>query len=496
MSTKFARIASIVIAVLFVFAVPGFLFGEGQYEGGAEAAPEGKASLDAPKYVFFFIGDGMAMPQINAAEAYLAGNKGKVGVEQLSFTQFPATGLTTTYSANAMITDSAASATAMACGYKTNSGVISMDPSKTVSFPTMAEMAKAAGMKVGILSSVNLDHATPACFYAHEPSRSSYYNINVQMAKSNFDYFAGGMVRIDKTPDGKPSAHDIMKDRGWQIASTRTELQALRPGKQAYAYNKGFAGNALNYTIDQKPEDITIAEFTKKGIELLDNPNGFFMMVEGGKIDWACHANDAVASIHNTLAFDEAIREAVYFYMKHPDETLIVVTGDHECGGLTQGFAGTKYSSSYSLLSNQKISYEGFDTYVLGPFKKEHPNGTLNELMPHIEEYFGMSDFSDYEMELLEDAFVQTMTDSKERADDDWTYLLYGGYEPLTVQLTHMLNQRAGLAWTSYSHTGVPVPTFAVGNGEALFNGYYDNTDLFKKIVAIMGLEQHVALAK
>lgn len=105
------------------------------------------------------------------------------------------------------------------------------------------------------------------------------------MAESNFDYFGGGMVRIDKTPAGEKSAHDIMKERGFVIASDREQFNAMKPEaeKQYYAYNTGFAANALDYTIDMDSSAITLAEFTQKGIELLDNDKGFFMMVEGGK---------------------------------------------------------------------------------------------------------------------------------------------------------------------------------------------------------------------
>lgn len=442
------------------------------------------------KYVFLFIGDGMAMPQLSAAEAYLSAKSGdNTNFKKLAMSNFPAQGLTTTYSSNALITDSAAAGTAIATGQKTESGVIAMDPSKQKSLKSIAKMVKESGKKVGIISSVNLDHATPATFYANNASRNNYYDINKQMANSDFDYFAGGMVRIDKTPEGEKSAHDIMVERGWNIASTREELNKLVPGKQTYAYNTGFAGNALNYVLDQDENDITLTEFTKKGIELLDSDQGFFIMVEGGKIDWACHANDAAASIKNTIAFDDSIKEAIKFYNKHPDDTLIVVTGDHETGGLTLGFAGTKYGSAFEKIDQQTMSYEGFNKYILEVFKETHSkDASLEMLLPEIEIAFGLKDFSDYEAELLEASFEQSMTKKDNRDDNDKSYLLYGGYEPLTITLTHILNQRAGLAWTSYSHTAVPVPTFAMGVNQDIFNGYYDNTDIFTKISNTMGL--------
>ena len=486
------------ITILLILCVSFAAFAEGQQE--TTAADEMAAQTMKAKYVFLFIGDGMAMPQITSAEAYLSAMaETKPGVEKLGFTQFPAQGLTTTYDAGSFITDSASAGTALATGNKTLSGVINMDETKTKKFKTIAEYAKEAGMKVGVISSVNLDHATPACFYAKQPSRSNYYEINMQLANSNFDYFAGGMVRVDKTPEGEKSAHDVMKENGWIIASTRKEVSALTPtDKQVYAYySTSFTRNSLDYALDMEADDTTLAEFTKKGIELLDNEDGFFIMVEGGKIDWACHANDAAASIHNTIAFDNAIREAVDFYNNHPEETVIVVTGDHETGGLTLGFAGTKYGSAFNEIDKQKMSYEAFNTYVLGPYKKANAGaGSLAGLMPEIEKAFGLTDLTDYETEMLEAAFIRSMGGEMEGSSETQEYLLYGGYEPLTVTITHLLNQRAGLAWTSYSHTGVPVQTFALGVGQELFNGYYDNTDIFKKMMNIMLASDAVAMAQ
>lgn len=464
------------------------IFANGNNENTTVSKTE--QTMNKAKYVFLFIGDGMAIPQISATEAYLSAVDGKdADFKKLAMSSFPAQGLTTTYSSNALITDSAAAGTAISTGKKTESGVIAMDPSKQNKLQTIAEMAKTSGKKVGIISSVNLDHATPATFYAHNSSRNNYYEISIEMANSNFDYFAGGMVRIDKTPEGEKSAHDVIKENGWQMASSREELNSLKPGKQVYAYNSGFAGNALDYAIDQDADDITLAEFTKKGIDILDSDDGFFMMVEGGKVDWACHANDAAASIKNTIAFDEAIQEAITFYNAHPDETLIVVTGDHETGGLTLGFAGTMYGSSFAKIDQQTMSYEGFDSNILSPFKEKYgSDAKLETLLPEIEKAFGLTDFTEYELSRLNDAFNQSILSKDDRDSDDESYLLYGGYEPLTITLTHILNQRSGLSWTTYSHTGVPVPTFAMGINQDSFNGYYDNTDIFKKLNSAMGI--------
>lgn len=489
------------------------------------------------KYVFLFIGDGMAAAQRNAAEIFLASRKGLSRPEEakLVMNTFPAQGMNTTYDLTSVIPDSASTATAISCGHKTRSGVIGMDAGGKVSYENMAETAHKQGWKVGILSTVSLDHATPAAFYAHVPSRKQMYDISMQLANSGFDYFAGGQLLKpeDKKDPNKPNAIEAARKNGYTVAVGRSEFEALKPGTgKVIAMSSAVDKDAaMYYTLDQAGDknQITLAEFVQKGIELLDNPNGFFMMIEGGKIDWACHANDAASSIGDTLALDEAVAEAVKFYDKHPQETLILVTGDHETGGLTIGFAGTQYSSFVDKIQNQRMSYIEFDK-KLDEYKKSHTpaDARLDDLMPLIKEAFGLyvmpadektalekkvtegkvegvtdeareeakeaekklkysMALTDLELNVLQKAFAQSMQGEKERARDDYTYLLYGGYEPLSVKLTTILNNKAGIGWTSYSHTGVPVQTSALGVGAESFNGYYDQTDIYKKMMKIAG---------
>ncbi|HOO89399.1 MAG TPA: alkaline phosphatase [Syntrophales bacterium] len=452
------------------------------------------------KYVFYFIGDGLGQPQRTAAEEYYAAKTGmKPGSQSLKMGDFPAQGLTSTHANNRFITGSAAAATALACGYKTNIDYIAVDP-QFRPLKTIAEMAKDRGMKVGIISSVSIDHATPACFYAHQPNRSLYHEIEHDLAGSGFDYFAGGGF---KDPTGKKSKKPLgdvfaaAKKNGYSIVTDRKAFMALTPAiGKVIAYNSTLPdGKALPYQLDNTHNDITLAEFTSKGIELLDNRKGFFMMVEGGKIDWACHANDAVSAIMDTLAFDDAIGEALDFYSMHPKETIIVVTGDHECGGLALGFAGTKYDTSFDVLKKQSLSFQKFTDEFMAEYKKTHTsNADFNDILPEIERSFGLTAggngsfaLANYELGELEKAFEQSMSRVEIKSPVD--YVLYGGYDPLTVKITHILNRKAGLAWTSYSHTGVPVITSAKGVGEDIFNGYYDNTDVARKLMSIMGIK-------
>ena len=442
------------------------------------------------KYVFLFIGDGMAMPQISSSEEFLK-ESNQPGM--LSFTDFPAQGITKTRSSNSYITDSAAAATAVATGYKTDSGVISMNPQKNISYKSLADIAKEQGKKVGIVSSVSLDHATPACFYATSPTRNDYYGIAKQLVESDFDYFAGGGLKGNspKKRKDREDLFEIAKANGFKIADTKEEIEKLNSADgKMIAINPVLDGSyAMPYDVDRTEEELSLADFTKKGIDVLeDAENGFFMMVEGGKIDWAGHANDAMSNIGDTIAFSDAVSEAVEFYNEHPADTLIVVTGDHETGGMTLGFAGTKYSTAFSVLGNQKVSNDKF-TKLLNEKLPEAKK--LSDLAGLVKDSFGLDmdtqsksklALTETELADLEKAFQESKKDKSERDKSAQNYLLYGKYDPLTTALSRILSSKAGMGWTTYSHTGVPVPTYAMGLGQELFNGYYENTNIFNKI--------------
>lgn len=472
------------------------------------------------KYVFYFIGDGMGLTQINSAEIYLGSTSKKASSEptKLNFSQFPAQGMSTTYAADSFIPDSASAGTALASGYKTNDGVINMDPAKQVKYKSIAEMAKEKGMKVGVVSSVSIDHATPAVFYAHQPSRNNYYEIGLELANSNFDYFGGGGFLSPKGKDGnQPDVLEVAQKNGYKIFNTQESIEKLnaQSGKTIAISPVLDKSKALTFEVNRK-DGLSLADFTRKGIEVLDNEKGFFMMVEGGKIDWAGHANDAAANIKDTLALKDAVDEAIKFYNKHPKDTAIIVTADHETGGMTIGFSGTKYQTFYDKVDNQKISYDEF-TLKVAEYKKNHTTETakLEDLLPLVKADFGLTILEaktkeeltvkaksgdkdaektlgmvleDSDLASLKQALVLSMQEAKERPTDQQTYLLYGGYDPFTMTLNHIINSKAGIGWTSYSHTGVPVPVFAKGTGEDLFKGYYDDTDLPKKIMSILGI--------
>lgn len=460
--------------------------------GGTQQIVEYKT----PKYVFMFIGDGLAMPQVNVTEASL-GSKGitrsGVSITALEMSKFPVIGQATTHAEDRYITGSAASATALATGEKTTINTISQNGDHTKNLKTIAEMAKEKGMKVGIVSSVSIDHATPACFYAHEETRKNYANIALQMSTTGFDYFGGGQAKgAHKT--GGEAVISNMSAAGYTIAKNKTEFAAATGGK-VWAFNDRVDPDyALPYDMDRVATDISLAEFTKKGIDLLkDHEEGFFMMVEGGKIDWACHANDAVAAMYDVIAFDKAIQEAINFYNEHPDETIIVVTGDHECGGLTIGYAGTGYETAFELLAHQKGSYEAFDTKLPAMIEKSGIDSvTFTMALDSLKSYFGLGmtglELTAYDTTRLQAAYNKSWGQESGLSEEEEA-IAFSYYNPLSVTATHILNQKAGLDWTSYKHTALPVPVFAMGEGALCFQGNYDNTDIAKKLMEIAGLQ-------
>lgn len=464
-----------------------------------------------PKYVFVFVGDGMSYPQIQSA-AYYTG-KDAAGIvdavkkssnpsdspemKALSFYQFPVAGSASTYDATSFAPDSASTATSIFTGYKTHSSSINVDITKKIKYRTIAEQLRdQKKYKIGVISTVNLNHATPAATYAHQASRKSNYPIGLELVASNFDYFAGGalMEPQDKNKD-KTSIYELAKNSGYKVCFDQKSASNLRNGDKALVVAETLAdSDSMSYDNDRKDGEWALRDYVRKGIEVLDNKTGFFMMVEGGKVDWACHANDARSSIADTLALSEAVEEAIEFYNRHPKETLILVTADHETGGLTIGYAGTDYNLFFRTLDSQKISYAKFDSDYVSAYKK---NGTsFAEVMADVEKLFGLKVdgsngsskngglvLTEYELGRIKAAYEKTIKNDKNR--NQMEYDIYGTYEPLTITITHVLNAKSGLGWTSNSHTGLPVPVFALGAGQEEFKGFYDNTEIYKKMAKL-----------
>jgi len=442
------------------------------------------------KYVFYFIGDGMGVNQVNGTEMYLAEQEGRIGVKPLLFTTFPVGTMATTFSATNSVTDSSAAGTALATGEKTYNGAVSMDDDKNV-LSTVAERAKKAGRKVGIATSVSVDHATPAAFYAHQPNRSRYYEIALDLPKAGFDFYAGsGFLKPTTTADKKeaPNVFPIIEEAGYTIARGLDEYKekAADAKKMILIQKEGAEPSCLPYAIDHEEGDLTLPEITESAVSFLSkgNKKGFFLMVEGGKIDWACHSNDPVTVFEEVIDLDNAVRVAYEFYKKHPKETLIVVTADHETGGMGLGIG--KYELHLKSLLNQKQSQDLLSKAITDLRKDKAGKASWNEIKDLLTEKMGFwkeLPLTWEQEKMLRDEYEQSFVKNKVVFEES----LYARTEPLAAAARKVMSQIAMVGWTSSSHTAGYVPVFAIGAGADLFTGKMDNTEIPKRIAKAAG---------
>lgn len=380
------------------------------------------------KYIFLFIGDGMGASHVAVTESYLSYKEGKLGGEQLLMTQFPYYGMATTHSANRNVTCSSAAGTAIACGVKTNNGTVGVDKD-SVRVESIATMLKEEGYKVGLLTTVPINHATPAAFYAHSVKRTDYYGISCDIPASGFDFFAGtGFLQFTGKDNDKESTEEFLERNGYTVSYGIEEFRKESVGKDKVVFcqakNRGksagyYVSDGLENTGVESEEpgadmtDATMPEMLELALEYLGDEKPFFIMGEGGIIDWASHENRTMSTVENVLDFDAAIKVAYEFYKKHPKETLIIVTADHETGGLTLG-AG---------------------------------RATIN-------------------WKALEEQWIES-----------------GKKNILDAEANAELNKKCSIGWTTVKHAGGAVPVYAIGVGAEKFNGQIDNTEIMGKIL-------------
>ncbi|MGI6793057.1 alkaline phosphatase, partial [Bacteroides sp. KG68] len=441
------------------------------------------------KYVFYFIGDGMGVNQVNGTEMYLAEQEGRIGIKPLLFTTFPVAGMATTFSATNSVTDSSAAGTALSTGEKTYNGAIGMDDNKNV-LQTVAEKAKKAGRKVGVTTSVSVDHATPAAFYAHQPNRSMYYEIALDLPKAGFDFYAGGgFLKPTTTADKKeaPSIFPIFEENGYTIARGLDEYKskAAKADKMILIQKEGAEPSCLPYAIDRKEGDLTLAEITESAISFLTKgkDKGFFLMVEGGKIDWACHSNDPATTFNEVVDMDNAVRVAYEFYKKHPKETLIVITADHETGGLGLGTA--KYELQLKSLVNQKESQEVLSRSITDLRKMNRPVSweEVKSLLTEKMGFWKELPLTWEQEKMLRDEYEKSFVKKHVVFEQS----LYSKTEPLAAAARKVMSRIAMVGWTSGNHTAGYVPVYAIGAGSNLFMGKMDNTEIPKRIAKAAG---------
>ena len=441
------------------------------------------------KYVFYFIGDGMGVNQVNAAETYLGALQGRIGIEPLCFPSFPYSAFVNTQSATNGVTDSAAGGTALACGQKTKNGTLGMLKDLTTSVLSIADWARQSGAAVGITTSVAIDHATPAAFYAHVKERHEQYTIGKQLVESANDFYAGSDFTIPTDPE-YPNGNTLYEEansKGFTIARGYADYQnKAANAKKMILLQSEEASKAdrysIPYALDRKDGDLTLTDITRAGIDFLmkkqGEKNGFFMMIEGGKIDWACHAND-LAFIPELIDMDNAVKVAYDFYKQHPDETLIIVTADHETGGivLSRGL----YEINLAAVGNQRITIEKLGKELHKMHDVKGDKLVWDDVKTFLAENFGFWDkisLTDEQTQRLESSFKKIMDGTSK---DQRT--LYQNDDELAVTVRSIMSECAQVGWHVTSHSNGYVPCFAIGVGAEQIHGRIDNTEI-PKIVA------------
>ncbi|MFL0507435.1 alkaline phosphatase [Ureibacillus sp. 179-F W5.1 NHS] len=360
-------------------------------------------------------------------------------------------GMYTTFSANADITDSAAAGTAMSAGIKTNNGVIGFDPEGN-KVKTILEASEEAGKSSGLVATSTITHATPASFASHVEHRSNETEIARQyIQESGVDVILGGGKNnfLPTSKGGKQTELNLIdeaQEKGFEFVETREQLQQVKKvnvekGEKLLGL---FAGEALAPEFDRvDTEEPSLAEMTEKAIDTLNqDKDGFFLMVEGSQIDWAGESNDAAYAMHETKAFEEAVQEAIEF-AKEDGNTLVVVAGDHETGGISVGSSSSSNTTA-DVLKNVTAT---------GEFMASQLNADRSNVKEVVLQYTGI------ELTDAEVATVQQAEDAKSA-------------------INKVISERAGIGWTRYGHTAAQVPVFAFGPKSDKFVGFHDNTDL------------------
>lgn len=443
-------------------------------------------SFGQAKYVFYFIGDGMGSNQVLGAEMYRSAVQGNpLGRVQTLMTTFPYSGHASTYSKSNGITDSAAAGNCLATGKKTKNGMLGMNED-TVHVTTIAEKLKDKGWGVGIMTTVAIDHATPAAFYAHVEKRNKYYKIGEQLARSDFDFFGGAGFHHPqgKHDDKRVNLYRNAEKAGYTIAHGYEEAQKIVESSEAKVErlilvqetdDQGAKhGDNLPYAIDRKEGDLTLAQIVSTAIPFLDKRyDRFFMMVEGGMIDYACHADDAATAFGETWDMDEAMRVAFDFYKKHPEETLIVVTADHETGGLALG--NSDYTLHLDLLQNQKCSAWALSDMFTQLFKA-NKKPAWEEVKKIYSDNLGF--WTNVEISGDEEKELKVIYKAACKGKSKDAENMYKNINALGEAGIALLNKKAHIGWTTRAHSAHAVPIFAIGAGAERFSGWHDNTEI------------------
>lgn len=429
------------------------------------------------KNVIILIPDGMSVGATTLTRWYQGG-------EPLALDEM-ASGLVRTYSADAPITDSATGGTALATGYKSHTGYVGVLPDeitmsglskiaedhKRKPIASVLEAAKLAGKSTGIIATSEFMHATPADFTAHYPDRSNYDALSEQQVYTGLDVVLGAgyqYLQAENRGDNEDLVQ-VLKSRGYDYVTTPAAMHASTSNKLWGL----FAPASLDYEMDRDPaKQPSLAEMTTKALDVLSrNEHGFFLMVEGSKIDWAAHANDPIGIISEVSAFDDAVEVALNYAKKHQNTAIISVT-DHGNGGITMGDSSTTKTYDKLPLS-----------YFIDPLKKATLTGEgiarkFNEKRTNVHDvmskYFGISDLTDEE--------VQAIVDTPARS--------------MNYTVGPIISMRASIGWTTGGHTGEDVVLYCWSPDGDNLTGVVENTDVAKYMARKLGVNLDGATQK
>ncbi|MDI6870550.1 MAG: alkaline phosphatase [Bacillota bacterium] len=427
-------------------------------------------SLAQVKNVILLIGDGMGFGAIQYARNILVGPDGRLAFEKLPFV-----GLVTTYSANQWVTDSAAAATAMATGYKTNNGMISVKPDGTP-VKTVLEAAQETGKAVGLISTNTVYDATPAAFGAHWAQRSGSDAIAAQLVSRKIDVILGGGsdqffpkgVGPGKRGDGR-NLVDEAKAAGYTYVTNAAELAAAGGTKLLGLFHPSY----MNYQSDRdevKSEEPSLAEMTAKALDVLSkDPDGFFLMSEGARIDHMAHTAEVAGVVREVKDFEAAVEVALKFAAGRKD-TLVIVTADHD----TMGLAVTEPFKP-DVIRKVKASPE----YMALQMKKD-ANGVLTEesIRQVMADFAGITD--------LTPAEVATIQGTSKLASYKQGYEI-GSIIAARANVASLTPAVRAIGETG-GHTGNQVPLYATGPDAQLFAKVLDNTDIARLVAQAMGI--------
>ena len=448
----------------------------------------GCSSEPQVKYVFYFIGDGMGVNEVIGTNLYNQAN----GQDPVNFTQFPVVNFITTVSANSLVTDSSAAGTALASGTKIDNGVVGVDPDGNAT-PNLTEWAHAAGYGTGVATSVGVNHATPASFVAHTSSRNGYEEISLQMIDSPVDFMAGSTFLTNRG-----SGHDaayfehkadsagiaIFKGPG---AIANIDLKAPR-----VLCLSAKAEDSLPYAIDRKEDDTQLADFTDAGIRYLESrygKKGFFFMIEGGKIDYAGHGNDAATCFQEVNDMAQSVDLALTFLARYPKETLIVITADHETGGLMLGSG--RYEMHPERLAKQHACVDELTNLFRTKFFPEgqpFKTPTWEAVKAFFAEETGMwgdVQVSERVEKDLKAIYDQTFGKGGDRNLTEEN--LYSSNFQIVADVVRALDRAAGYQWSFGSHSGSPVGLYVKGACAEQFNTVKDNAEIAPLIAKLAG---------